>query len=234
MGAGCDQKCPNGSYGEECTKTCSDHCAGDQNSCHHVNGTCDLGCEPGYQGSSCTQVCPRGRYGSGCTQACSVQCAGRESPCDHVDGSCYFGCKQDDNSFICRSAALTGDESDDSGVKTWAVVATIVAGVALIVAAVAIGILVRRTHKVYTDGSSTSAERGNNSENETCAAFHRDEDRQKPVQQRMDENEGSDHYNESMESGRGDVHRYDTDFDHYDRPENLMKESGVYENQLSG
>ena len=90
-----------------------------------------------------------------------------------------------------------------------------------------------RTHKVYRDGSSTSADRGNNSENDTCAAFHRDEGRQKPVQQRMDENEGSNHYYESMESGRGNVHRYDTDFDHYESPKNLMKESRVYENQLS-
>ena len=48
-------ECPTGFYGNECTQICSDHCAGDQNSCHHVNGTCDLGCDPGYQGSSCTQ-----------------------------------------------------------------------------------------------------------------------------------------------------------------------------------
>ncbi|KAK3709336.1 hypothetical protein RRG08_056690 [Elysia crispata] len=51
-------QCPSGSYGEECAATCSDHCAGDQNPCHHVNGTCDLGCDPGYQGSSCTQEYP--------------------------------------------------------------------------------------------------------------------------------------------------------------------------------
>ena len=48
-------ECYIGTYGDECGETCSEHCAGDQDSCHHVNGTCDLGCDPGYQGSNCTQ-----------------------------------------------------------------------------------------------------------------------------------------------------------------------------------
>ena len=49
-------------------------------------------------------------------------------------------------SCFIPTAALNRDESDDSGVKTWAVVTTVVAsvaGVVLIIAAFAIGILVR-------------------------------------------------------------------------------------------
>ncbi|KAK3763361.1 hypothetical protein RRG08_053370 [Elysia crispata] len=205
-GAGCDQKCPSGSYGEECAATCSDHCAGDQNPCHHVNGTCDLGCDPGYQGSSCTQVCPRGRHGQGCSQICSVQCVGPDRPCHPVDGSCYQGCVHDDKISNCQSAALNRDESDDSGVKTWAVVTTVVAsvaGVVLIIAAFAIGILVRN-NKLSRDGSSTSADRGNNREVETASLGN--ECRQKPVQQSTVENERPNHYYESMESHPGHVH----------------------------
>ena len=47
-------------------------------------------------------------------------------------------------SFFIPTAALTRDESDEAGVKTWAAVATVVAVVALIAFAVAVGILIRR------------------------------------------------------------------------------------------
>ena len=58
--------------------------------------------------------------------------------------------------------------------------------------------------------------------------------RQKPVQQSTVENERPNHYYESTESHPGYVHLYDADFDHYDRPQNLMKESGPYKNPLPG
>ena len=47
--------CNPGYYGGGCGETCSEHCAGDQDFCDHVNGTCDLGCDPGYQGYYCIQ-----------------------------------------------------------------------------------------------------------------------------------------------------------------------------------
>ncbi|RUS69941.1 hypothetical protein EGW08_022297 [Elysia chlorotica] len=51
-----NDKCDIGYYGDGCIKSCSDHCAGKNNSCNHINGTCDLGCVPGYQGTLCTQA----------------------------------------------------------------------------------------------------------------------------------------------------------------------------------
>ena len=61
-----------------------------------------------------------------------------------------------------------------------------------------------------------------------------DEGRLKPAKQSTAENERPNHYYESTESHPGDVHLYDEDFDHYDRPENLLTESGAYENPLPG
>ena len=47
--------CGTGYYGDMCKKACSEHCAGEDNSCHHVNGSCDLGCDAGYQSALCTK-----------------------------------------------------------------------------------------------------------------------------------------------------------------------------------
>ncbi|KAK3780392.1 hypothetical protein RRG08_062013 [Elysia crispata] len=52
-------ECDSGYYGAGCIKSCSQHCAGKDNSCNHVNGTCDLGCDPGYQGDLCILADPR-------------------------------------------------------------------------------------------------------------------------------------------------------------------------------
>ena len=48
-------ECDTGFYGIGCAMVCSDHCVGQNNSCHHVNGTCDLGCVPGYQDALCQE-----------------------------------------------------------------------------------------------------------------------------------------------------------------------------------
>ena len=50
-------ECDSGHYGERCSKPCNEHCAGEINnsSCHHVDGSCDLGCDPGYQVDWCTR-----------------------------------------------------------------------------------------------------------------------------------------------------------------------------------
>lgn len=46
-------ECENGQYGQDCKNVCG-HCA-DQLQCHHVNGVCLKGCNPGYTGNNCTQ-----------------------------------------------------------------------------------------------------------------------------------------------------------------------------------
>lgn len=45
-------ECNKGSFGQNCTQTCG-NCFGKQ--CHHVNGTCAYGCNPGYKGVYCTK-----------------------------------------------------------------------------------------------------------------------------------------------------------------------------------
>lgn len=43
--------CPEGYYGDECKEICG-HCK-NSTICHHINGTCIHGCEPGYIGDYC-------------------------------------------------------------------------------------------------------------------------------------------------------------------------------------
>ncbi|KAK3801332.1 hypothetical protein RRG08_049098 [Elysia crispata] len=195
----CAKKCPSGSYGKECTKTCSDHCAGDQNSCHHVNGTCDLGCDPGYQGSSCTQACPRGEYGPGCNQTCSTQCKGRDNPCDHVDGSCYLGCVQDDQSPICRNAVPQREEQDGSGLNSTGFDLMIVAVVAVVVAAVVIGMVCWRLHRVSAKLSLASAR--NEVREEAEVGSNPDGNVKRFAQQGVDANVRPNHYYEPVGAG---------------------------------
>ena len=47
--------CGTGYFGAQCANLCSEHCAGIDNSCNNVNGTCNMGCDPGYKGFLCTQ-----------------------------------------------------------------------------------------------------------------------------------------------------------------------------------
>lgn len=43
--------CQPGTYGHNCQDTCG-YCL-NFDDCYHVNGTCHLGCEPGYKGDIC-------------------------------------------------------------------------------------------------------------------------------------------------------------------------------------
>lgn len=45
------QGCVSGSYGFKCIENCG-HCRG-MNKCLHINGTCLIGCDAGYQGFLC-------------------------------------------------------------------------------------------------------------------------------------------------------------------------------------
>lgn len=45
-------ECIEGYYGEECGSICG-YCL-DNTTCHHVTGSCDKGCQPGYQEPNCT------------------------------------------------------------------------------------------------------------------------------------------------------------------------------------
>ena len=43
--------CMNGSFGRNCTARCGSNCI----SCNAVNGVCDFGCSPGWEGTFCEQ-----------------------------------------------------------------------------------------------------------------------------------------------------------------------------------
>lgn len=46
-------ECKASFYGENCSNSCG-HCL-NETACHHVNGTCDKECEPGYQTPYCIE-----------------------------------------------------------------------------------------------------------------------------------------------------------------------------------
>lgn len=43
--------CSEGYFGENCNSSCG-HCL-NETACHHINGTCDDECDPGYQAPYC-------------------------------------------------------------------------------------------------------------------------------------------------------------------------------------
>lgn len=43
--------CPHGFFGQNCAKECNRTCEG----CNSVDGSCDLGCIPGYTGYYCNK-----------------------------------------------------------------------------------------------------------------------------------------------------------------------------------
>ncbi|GFO23027.1 multiple epidermal growth factor-like domains 10 [Plakobranchus ocellatus] len=86
------KKCPTGTFGLKCEGTCSTHCAGVDNACNHVDGTCSDGCDPGYRTAQCNVSCNRGTYGQDCNETCSNTCAGESNTCNHVNGTCDLGC----------------------------------------------------------------------------------------------------------------------------------------------
>ena len=47
------KECDNNTFGVNCTGVCG-HCT-EKEQCHHVNGTCLHGCEPGFNGFQCDQ-----------------------------------------------------------------------------------------------------------------------------------------------------------------------------------
>ena len=45
-------ECSSGTYGKNCTKTCSGNCLHNE-PCDHIDGACTDGCEDGYIGNIC-------------------------------------------------------------------------------------------------------------------------------------------------------------------------------------
>ncbi|CAL1532174.1 unnamed protein product, partial [Lymnaea stagnalis] len=69
------------------------HCA--DKTCDKSDGTCDDGCEIGYNSHTCDQMCPTLTWGSKCLKRCSHHCLNKT--CNFVNGICDHGCDGDFN-----------------------------------------------------------------------------------------------------------------------------------------
>uniref|UniRef100_A0A8C6QUS7 Scavenger receptor class F, member 2 n=1 Tax=Nannospalax galili TaxID=1026970 RepID=A0A8C6QUS7_NANGA len=81
----CENKCSNGTYGEDCAFVCSDCGSGH---CDFQSGRCL--CSPGVHGPHCNLTCPAGLHGMDCAQTCSCH----EDSCDPVTGACRLETNQ--------------------------------------------------------------------------------------------------------------------------------------------
>ncbi|XP_046561044.1 scavenger receptor class F member 2-like [Haliotis rubra] len=85
----CQQPCPDGSYGINCTYDCG-NCLG-ADICDKTNGARHLGCAAGWRSNTtCLQACPNGSYGINCASQCG-KCLDGVS-CDKRNGACPGGC----------------------------------------------------------------------------------------------------------------------------------------------
>lgn len=71
--------CPNGTYGEGCSKICN---CSKEGTCDIETGMCE--CSPGYTGQTCNELCPAYTWGIKCRNRCD--CHGKL--CNPVTGVC--------------------------------------------------------------------------------------------------------------------------------------------------
>ncbi|RUS87711.1 hypothetical protein EGW08_004552, partial [Elysia chlorotica] len=105
--------CSNNTYGENCLESCSINCAGADNACNHVNGSCLQGCVDGYGGETCEYPCSNNTYGKNCAGNCSINCAGADNACNYVNGSCLLGCVDGYEGETCESPVTDTEKSAD-------------------------------------------------------------------------------------------------------------------------
>lgn len=75
----CEDKCPTGTYGWNCSQTCQ--CAS-KSSCSQRDGSCTC-TQPGLTGVLCKQPCQQGFYGVDCQNKCLCK---NGADCDGVTG----------------------------------------------------------------------------------------------------------------------------------------------------
>uniref|UniRef100_A0A914GQI7 Exocyst complex component 2 n=1 Tax=Globodera rostochiensis TaxID=31243 RepID=A0A914GQI7_GLORO len=76
----CSVRCPLGSWGPNCRRTCD--CEQTKN-CDFVTGQCR--CPAGFMGARCEEECPNGHFGDGCKSQCLCQ---NDGICDKTTGEC--------------------------------------------------------------------------------------------------------------------------------------------------
>ncbi|XP_052256587.1 uncharacterized protein LOC127861905 isoform X2 [Dreissena polymorpha] len=90
-GDACDTRCIIGTYGQNCTESCSMNCT-NTGDCKNDDGSCIGGCVAGYDYSAsqlCNTTCS-GYFGNMCSHQC--HCNNRTEVCDSVNGTCASGC----------------------------------------------------------------------------------------------------------------------------------------------
>ncbi|GFN78763.1 receptor-type tyrosine-protein phosphatase kappa [Plakobranchus ocellatus] len=93
---------------EQEEEKCSSNCAGQDNPCHHVDGRCSEGCDPGYWGDKCLSQCTLGTYGQNCSKKCNGNCGGQNNTCDHINGTCTDGCDAGYRNPMCDTPCARG------------------------------------------------------------------------------------------------------------------------------
>ncbi|XP_052256588.1 uncharacterized protein LOC127861905 isoform X3 [Dreissena polymorpha] len=90
-GDACDTRCIIGTYGQNCTESCSMNCM-NTGDCKNDDGSCIGGCVAGYDYSAsqlCNTTCS-GYFGNMCSHQC--HCNNRTEVCDPFNGTCASGC----------------------------------------------------------------------------------------------------------------------------------------------
>ncbi|KAK4820737.1 hypothetical protein QYF61_004418, partial [Mycteria americana] len=97
----CQEECPIGTYGFQCTQRCD--CQNGAK-CYHVNGACM--CDPGFKGIYCQErMCPEGFYGLKCNKRCPCNITNTLS-CHPLSGEC--SCKVGWAGLYCNETCPPG------------------------------------------------------------------------------------------------------------------------------
>uniref|UniRef100_A0A0B6ZS31 EGF-like domain-containing protein n=1 Tax=Arion vulgaris TaxID=1028688 RepID=A0A0B6ZS31_9EUPU len=135
----CEKDCNPGSYGPKCQEPCSQNCGGNGN-CDGQTGFCSE-CKPGYMGDTCAKNCSAYTFGSGCIFSCSTNCTNQT--CRSDSGHC-FGCITGYIGTFCEKVYSAPSESEDS---TAVIIGLVVALTIIILVAVTVVLVWRKTHR---------------------------------------------------------------------------------------
>ncbi|GFR78175.1 multiple epidermal growth factor-like domains 10 [Elysia marginata] len=99
----------NGTYGEDCTYNCSEHCQGSGKLCHHVTGVCLQACQAGSSGDL-YDTPSNNSYRASDLETCSVTCkeTSNQSRCDPLNGTCTSGCIAGYQGDFCEEVCSNG------------------------------------------------------------------------------------------------------------------------------
>uniref|UniRef100_K1Q3Y1 Multiple epidermal growth factor-like domains 10 n=1 Tax=Magallana gigas TaxID=29159 RepID=K1Q3Y1_MAGGI len=99
---GCEAACQYGLFGPDCLHECNDTCDG----CNRFNGSCDSGCNPGWQGYECQDACDTDSFGDNCTKTCG-HCRD-VNQCSNINGTCMTGCDVGYHGGLCKTPCPYG------------------------------------------------------------------------------------------------------------------------------